>query len=140
MDNNKQADTETEVSNVVQNIVKNITDTVVEEATQKTFDTVVSLNYWDTIAVTLTNRVAEELKEKSFMQTQLELTDSQKEALKTGLLAIVREVIKNYKATIKTDDRTSDIYCTVRDNMRGIIERTLSKVGAEINRGAVIII
>lgn len=136
MDNNKQADTETEVSNVVQNIVKNITDTVVEEATQKTFDTVVSLNYWDTIAVTLTNRVAEELKEKSFMQTQLELTDSQKEALKTGLLAIVREVIKNYKATIKTDDRTSDIYCTVRDNMRGIIERTLSKVGAEINRGA----
>ena len=124
--------------NIVQNAVKNITDSVVQNATQHTFESVINLNYWDTIATAISNRLADELKEQSFMQTQLELTEAQKEALEKELSLIVSEVVKNYKAGIKTDDRTKDVYCIVRDNMRGIIETTLSKIGAEINRGAVI--
>ena len=68
----------------------------------------------------------------------LELTEKQKEALGVGLQVIVSEVVKNYKATVSDEERTKATYEIVRREMRGIIERVLSGIGAEINRGAVI--
>lgn len=136
---NKETKTDTpEASNVVQNVAQKVVDEVVKTATQKAFEEILDLNYWPTISTTITNRLAEELKEKSFMTTDLELTEKQKDALGLGLEKLISEIVKNFKASVENEERTVKTYKIVKDTMRGIINRTLSQIGAEINRGAVI--
>lgn len=127
-----------EKTNVVQNIAQKVVDETVQKATQETFEEVLDLNYWPTISTTISNRLADELKEKSFMTTDLELTDKQKEALLAGVSQIVNEIVRNFKASVENEERTKAVYEIVKANMRLIINRTLSQIGAEINRGAVI--
>lgn len=125
-------------STVVQNVAQNVVDSVVLDSVQSTFEKIISLNHWDSVATAITNRLADELKEQSFMSTDLELTEKQKEALGRGISVIVLEVVKNYKATLSNEERTKDVYEIVISTMRQIIESVLSGIGAEINRGAVI--
>ena len=127
-----------EESTVVQNVARMVIDKTVAEQTQTVFEKVISLNQWDAVATAITNRLADELKEQSFMTTDLELTEKQKDALGNGLSVIVSEVVKNYKAQVSTDERTVATYLIVKGAMRSIIERVLSGIGEEINRGAVI--
>lgn len=125
-------------STVVQNVAQNVVDSVVLDSVQSTFEKIVNLNHWGEVATAITNRLAEELKEQSFMTTDLELTEKQKEALGRGISVIVLEVVKNYKATLSDKEYTKDVYEIVKSTMRQIIESVLSDIGAEINRGAVI--
>lgn len=127
-----------EESTVVQNVARMVIDKTVTEQTQTVFEKVISLNQWDAVATAITNRLADELKEQSFMTTDLELTEKQKDALGNGLSVIVSEVVKNYKAQVSNDERTVSTYLIVKGAMRSIIERVLSGIGEEINRGAVI--
>lgn len=127
-----------EESTVVQNVARMVIDKTVAEQTQTVFEKVISLNQWDAVATAITNRLADELKEQSFMTTDLELTEKQKDALGNGLSVIVSEVVKNYKAQVSNDERTVSTYLIVKGAMRSIIERVLSGIGEEINRGAVI--
>ena len=139
MDKKKQNDTtDAEASNVVQNTAQIVVDVVVKEATQKAFEDIINLNYWPTISTAIANRLSEELFEKSFMDTDLELTEKQKEALLAGVEKIVSEIVKNFKASVENEERTVKTYDIVKNAMRDIINRTLSQIGAEINRGAVI--
>lgn len=138
MDKKKQTDTaETEASNVVQNTAQRVADIVVKEATQKAFEDIISLNYWPTISTAITNRLSEELIEKSFMDTDLELTEKQKDALLSGVEKIVSEIVKNFKAGVENEERTVKTYKIVKEAMRDIIDRTLSQIGAVINGTAV---
>lgn len=125
-------------TSAVQNIAVKTADAVVEELTRDTFERVVNLNYWESVAIAIANRLADELAEKSFMTEDLELTEKQRGALQEGLKTIVSEVVKNYKAQVSGEERAKDVYKIVRENMRGIINRVLSGIGAEINRGAAI--
>lgn len=125
-------------TSAVQNIAVKTADAVVEELTRDTFERVVNLNYWESVAIAIANRLADELAEKSFMTEDLELTEKQRGALQEGLKTIVAEVVKNYKAQVSGEERAKDVYKIVRENMRGIINRVLSGIGAEINRGAAI--
>ena len=125
-------------TSAVQNVAVKTADAVVEELTRDTLERVVSLNQWDSVAIGIANRLAEELAEKSFMTEDLELTEKQRNALQGALKTIVAEVVKNYKAQLSTEERSKDVYKIVRENMRGIINRVLSGIGAEINRGAAI--
>lgn len=127
-----------EESTVVQNVARMVIDKTVAEQTQTVFEKVINLNHWDAVATAITNRLADELKEQSFMTTDLELTEKQKDALGNGLSVIVSEVVKNYKAQVSNDERTVSTYLIVKGAMRSIIERVLSGIGEEINRGAVI--
>ena len=127
-----------EESTVVQNVARMVIDKTVAEQTQTVFEKVISLNQWDAVATAITNRLADELKEQSFMTTDLERTEKQKDALGNGLSVIVSEVVKNYKAQVSNDERTVSTYLIVKGAMRSIIERVLSGIGEEINRGAVI--
>lgn len=135
---NSEAAEGAEASNVVQNTAQKVADKVVKEAVQKVFEDIINLNHWPTISTAISNRIAEELKEQSFMTTDLELTEKQKEVLRAGVGQIVDEVVRNFKASVENEARTKDTYKITRDAMRGIINRTLSQIGAEINRGAVI--
>ena len=139
MDKKKQNDTaDAETSNVVQNTAQRVVDVVVKEATQTAFENIINLNYWPAISTAITNRLSEELIEKSFMDTDLELTEKQKDALLAGVEKIVSEIVKNFKASVENEERTVKTYDIVKNAMRDIINRTLSQIGAEINRGAVI--
>lgn len=139
MDKKKQNDTaDAETSNVVQNTAQRVVDVVVKEATQTAFEDIINLNYWPAISTAISNRIAEELKEQSFMTTDLELTEKQKEALRSGVGQIVDEVVRNFKASVENEERTVKTYDIVKNAMRDIINHTLSQIGAEINRGAVI--
>lgn len=53
-------------------------------------------------------------------------------------IATAIEVVRTYKAQVQTDERAGEVFVIVRAAMLGIIERVLSGIGAEINRGAVI--
>lgn len=123
---------------IVQNVVADVTDRETTKSTQKAFEEMLGLDSWTPIATAISNRLADELAEKSFMTTDLELTEKQKEALREGMERIVFEVVRTYKAQVSTDERAGEVFDIVRAAMRGIIERVLSGIGAEINRGAVI--
>lgn len=123
---------------IVQNVVADVTDRETTKSTQKAFEEMLGLDSWTPIATAISNRLADELAEKSFMTTDLELTEKQKEALREGMGRIVFEVVRTYKAQVSTDERAGEVFDIVRAAMRGIIERVLSGIGAEINRGAVI--
>ena len=123
---------------VVQNVAAVATDAAVENYTRDTFERVVNLNIWESIAIALANRLADELAEKSFMTTDLELTEKQRETLQSAHNQLVNEVVRNYKAQVANEERAKDVYKIVKQNMRAIINRTLSQIGAEINRGALI--
>lgn len=123
---------------IVQNVVAAVTDRETARSTQRAFEEMLGLDSWAPIATAISNRLADELAEKSFMSTDLELTEKQKEALRDGMGRIVSEVVRTYKAQVQTDERAGEVFDIVRAAMRGIIERVLSGIGAEINRGAVI--
>lgn len=123
---------------IVQNIASKVIDKETAERTQYAFDKVLDLDNWSAVATGISNRMADELAEKSFMATDLELTEKQRAALLEGTKTIVAEVVKNYKAQISKEERSREVFGIVRSTMRGIIERVLSGIGAEINRGAVI--
>ena len=123
---------------IVQNVASKVVDRETTERTQFAFEKVLELDNWSAVATGISNRLADELVEKSFMTTDLELTEKQRAALLEGVKAIVADVVKNYKAQISKEERSRDVFGIVRSTMRGIIERVLSGIGAEINRGAVI--
>lgn len=123
---------------IVQNVVANVTDRETVSSTQRAFEKILGLDSWSPIATAISNRLADELAERSFMSTDLELTEKQKEALRDGMERIVSEVVRTYKAQVQTDEHAGEVFDIVRAAMRGIIERVLSGIGAEINRGAVI--
>ena len=125
-------------ADVVQNVAAVATDTAVEEYTRDTFERVVNLNIWESVAIAISNRLADELAEKSFMTTDLELTEKQRDTLQGAVRQLVAEVVRNYKAQVSNEERAKDVYKIVKENMRAIINRTLSQIGAEINRGALI--
>lgn len=129
----------TETGNAIaQNVASKVVDKETAERTQHAFEKVLDLDNWSAVATGISNRMADELVEKSFMTTDLELTEKQRAALLEGTKTIVAEVVKNYKAQISKEERSREVFGIVRSTMRGIIERVLSGIGAEINRGAVI--
>ena len=123
---------------IVQNVASKVVDKETAERTQCAFERILNLDHWSVVAIGISNRMADELAEKSFMTTDLELTEKQRAALIEGTKTIVADVVKNYKAQISKDERSREVFDIVRSTMRGIIERVLSGIGAEINRGAVI--
>jgi len=127
-----------EEPNIVQNCVEPIIDEVASKATQEIFCEVIDLNFWKDIADDISASMAVALIEASFMETDLELTEKQKETLSSGMSRLVSTAVRKYKEGLKKDERTKAIVDRVEKSTRAVIERTLSQIGAEINRGAVI--
>lgn len=123
---------------IVQNVVTAVRDEETVKSTQRAFEEMLGLDNWPVIADGISDRIIAELAEKSFMTTDLELTEKQKECLREGNRRIVSDAIKTYKAQVSTEERSKEVFEIVRATMRGIVERVLSGIGAEINRGAVI--
>ena len=125
--------------NIVQNdIVTPIRDKVVENATTAIFLRTISLNNFKNISDDIAKRMAVELQEKSFMTSDLELTEKQKETLIECVGRLVTDCVKSYKIGIKTDERTKEIVKIVEDEVGKIPEALLSGIGQEVNRGALI--
>lgn len=110
----------------------------VQKVAQETFEQIIKLNYFSHIAEDIAEAFIGELVNQSFMTEQLELSEKQKDVLKSATENIVNQAVNNYKGKIKTDQRTKDIVSIVESNMRNIVEKALCDIGQEINRGCII--
>ena len=124
---------------IVQNdITPAIKEKIVEQATQEIFNQAIDLNLFDHIAQNISKRMAVELEEKSFMTTDLALTEKQKDVLKAAVGKLVMQEVLAYKNDLKVDERTEKIVKIVEKCIGKIPEKMLSGIAEEINRGAII--
>lgn len=124
---------------IIQNEAVNaVIDKDVQACVQQIFAKVVGLNNFDKIADDIAKSAIVALTEKSFMTTDLELTDKQKETLSEGMSDLVKKSVQTYVAGIKKDERTKTTISIVEECCRRIISRVLFDIGQEINRGCII--
>ena len=64
-----------------QTLTEKVKDKVVKEAAQNIFKEIINLDSINHIAENITRKLSMELKHKSFMTTQIELTEEQKEVM-----------------------------------------------------------
>lgn len=121
-----------------QTLTEIVKDKVVKEAAQNIFQEVVNLNVMDHIAENITKKLAIELRDKSFMTTQLELSEEQKEVMSCKVQIITQNSKDEYLEDLDKDQRTKDIVDIVQDNLENIIEKMLSSLAKEVNRGVLI--
>lgn len=119
-------------------MVKNVKSKVAEDATQKIFDTVINHDNYSEISHDIAAAICAELKEKTFMTDQLELTQRQKDVLEAAMPKLVMGCVSRYREKLNEDDRTKKIAQTIVMCCRKIIDESFSSVAKEINRGAII--
>jgi len=114
-------------------IDEKIVDTVFE-----IFNEVARLNTMSDCFEDLANRLIADLKANSFMQFDLELKEDQKAQLRKAIQTKGNEVVRDYLASINSDERSKKVYGIVREKTTEIADKVLSAIGQEINRGAII--
>lgn len=119
-------------------MVKNVKSKVAEDATQEIFDTVINYDNYSDISHDIAAAISAELKEKTFMTDQLELTQRQKDVLEAAMPKLVMGCVSRYREKLNEDDRTKKIAQAIVTNCRKIIDESFSSVAKEINRGAII--
>lgn len=125
--------------NVIQNAgIPAIKDKVAEKATNEIFAEVIGLNYFKDLADDLTTNCVTELRNASFMTVDLELSEEQKSKLSGAMPQMVSHAVNSYISKIKKDERTKKTVEIVESKVKQVIERALSAIAAEINRGALI--
>ena len=119
-------------------MVKNVKSKVAEDATQDIFDTVINYDNYSEISHDIAAAISAELKEKTFMTDQLELTQRQKDVLEASMPKLVMGCVSRYREKLNEDERTKKIAQAIVTNCRKIIDESFSSVAKEINRGAII--
>lgn len=112
--------------------------TEVKNAVQTIFESVVGLEDFGNIMDDLATKIITDLANKNFFTEQLELTEKQKEALRSALPSIKDRAKNEYIENIDTDKRRKAIAAIVKREATNLAERVLSAVGQEVNRGACI--
>lgn len=127
------------MSTVIQNTgIPEIKDKVAEKTTNEIFSEVIKLNFFKNLADDITTNCVSELRNASFMTIDLELSEEQKSKLSGAMPQLVNHAVNSYISKIKKDERTKKTVETVENKVKNVIERALSAIAAEINRGALI--
>lgn len=121
-----------------QTLTEKVKDKVVKEAAQNIFKEIINLDVMDHIAENITKKLAIELRDKSFMTTQIELSEEQKEVMSCKIQIITQNSKDEYIEDLDSDERTKDMVDVVQDNLENIIEKMLSSLAKEVNRGVLI--
>lgn len=121
-----------------QTLTEKVKDKVVKEAAQNIFKEIINLDSINHIAENITRKLSMELKHKSFMTTQIELTEEQKEVMSCKVQIITQGSKDEYLEDLDKDQRTKDIVELVENNLENIIEKMLSSLAKEVNRGVLI--
>jgi len=118
--------------------IQPVIDEKIVDIVHEIFEEVIGLNAMSDCFEDLANRLIEDLRVNSFMELKLELSDDQKERLRSILASKGNETVQNYLANINNSERTSKAYGIVREKTTSIADAVLSSIGQEINRGAII--
>ena len=79
-----------------------------------------------------------DLKEKSFMTIDLELTEKQREALQSSFPIMIKKVKDDYVSNVQKDKRLKGTVDIIKENLKELIDEALAGIGQEVNRGAII--
>lgn len=124
--------------NRVQNIVTNKIDEVAYNSTQEVLEAVVNWDPFKDVCDDIVAAIISDMENASFMTQDLNLTEKQRELLKTNIDTIVTNAQKVYKGKLETDKRSKDLHEFVKKNLKAMLERLLAAIAREINRGAII--
>ncbi|MDR3243443.1 MAG: hypothetical protein LBT79_01705 [Elusimicrobiota bacterium] len=118
--------------------VKLIEERVVKAATQEIFNRIIDLDNLTNIANDASTEILTDLRNSSFMTSDLELSEKQRERLIVSVNTIFERAKENYKTNIEKDKRTKNIVEVIENQCRQILEELLSKIALEVNRGAIL--
>jgi len=118
--------------------IQPVIDEKIIETVYLIFESVMELNPLDDIFEDLSDKLADDLKANSLLEYNLELSDDQKTHLTDVIKLKGNEIVKNYLASLDTDERTKLVYGLIREKTTAIADSLLSSIGKEINRGTVI--
>lgn len=126
------------VENRVQNAVALKIDETVKENTQEILEAVIDWDSFSDICEDISAAIVSDMENNSFMSQDLSLTEKQKELLRQNINGIVANCEKVYKGKLETDKRTKELTELVKTRSKNSLERLLSAIGQEFNRGAII--
>lgn len=126
------------VENRVQNAVALKIDETVKENTQEILEAVIGWDSFSDICEDISAAIVSDMENNSFMSQDLSLTEKQKELLRQNINGIVSNCEKVYKGKLETDKRTKELTELVKTRSKNSLERLLSAIGQEFNRGAII--
>jgi hypothetical protein len=113
-------------------------DDRIVETVHGIFESVIELNPLDDLFEDLSDRLINDLAANSLLDYNLELSDDQKEQLCKAVKDKGAETVRNYQASLNSDERTKLVYGLVREKTTAIADSLLSTIGKEINRGTII--
>lgn len=126
------------MSNIVQNIdTDEIVNGVVREATNQLFAKICAIPSLKEIAERAATSLAAQLKNNTFMTTQLELTELQRTELSKLINATLHQCRNEYCIDFN-DDNDSELRKVYLASMKNITSAVLRGISDEINRGAII--
>lgn len=126
------------VENRVQNAVALKIDETVKENTQEVLEAVIEWDSFSDLCEDIAAAIVSDMENNSFMSQDLSLTEKQKELLIQNISGIVGTCKKVYKGKLETDKRTKELTKLVKTRSKDTLERLLSAIGREFNRGAII--
>lgn len=126
------------VENRVQNAVALKIDETVKENTQEILEAVIEWDSFSDLCEDIAAAIVSDMENNSFMSQDLSLTEKQKELLRQNINGIVSTCEKVYKGKLETDKRTKQLTELVKTRSKNTLERLLSAIGREFNRGAII--
>jgi len=118
--------------------IRPVIDEVIVDTVYNIFESVIKLNPLDDIFSDLSARLIDDLRANSLLEYNLELTDDQKNHLRSCIQMKGSEAVRNYLSNLTEDKRTKLAYGLVREKTTAIADAVLSSIGKEINRGAII--
>ena len=118
--------------------VQPVIDGRIVDTVHDIFSSVIKLNALQNIFEDLGSKLVVDLKENSFMDINLELTEEQKQRLLSVIKAKGNEAVQEYLTKLNSDAHAKEVYRIVREKTTSIVDSMLSAIGQEINRGAVI--
>ena len=119
-------------------LLNKVINQMVEKATNQIIAFVVDLDSKKSVSENVANEIIVELANQTFMTSQLELTEKQKEVLQRSTGGIITRAYDRYDATIKKDERYKIIVDLIISNLKAIIVESILSVGEEVNRGSAI--
>ena len=111
---------------------------VAKECTQSIFRDLIEYDSYKDISKIIAQQIREDLEAKSFMTSDVALTEKQSEVLDTIVNDTVRKSMKIYLDTINKLDRAKKVADMVVSNVKEVIEQSLAAISYEVNRGFII--
>ena len=108
-----------------------------KEKTESIISNIFKFLETDQIVKDVVANISSILEEKSFMQSDLKLTEKQKEIMQQSMQSILYSAVNNAKAVYLADDKnTKEIYTWIKEDCKNIARDTLIALGDLYVRGA----